>query len=320
MKRFRWFLALAAAAWLSTAAFMIRTDEQGVLLRFGRVVDDRVPPGIHARLPWPCDSVVRLKVRESKRLGLGIALAGQATGWAPLPGEVELLSGDKNLVNVELVVQYNIAAPREYLFGSPAPEDLLRAAAKSALLEVVARMPVEEVLYEKRVEIQQRVHERLAKLALAYHTGVRINSVNIQRVYPPGEVAAAFNDVVSAKADRFRLVEEAHGYANDLIPKAQGEAYGIERLAEAYQREKTELAQGAARRVREVYAKFRTAPVETRNRLYLETMEQCLAKARKVFVDTNGGQAPAGVSLLGPQAPDRLERPKVVEEGTPAPR
>ena len=300
MKPCYWILALALAAWLGTSVFMIKTDEQGVLLRFGRVVDDRMPPGIHGRLPWPCDTVVRLKVRETKRLGLGIALAGQVTGWTPAPGEVELLSGDKNIVNVELVVQYNIDAPREYLFGSVAPEDLLRAAAKNALLEVVAGMAVEEVLYEKRVEIQQRVQEKLAKLSIAYHAGVSINSVNIQRVYPPPEVAAAFNDVVSAKADRFRLVEEAHGYANDVVPKAEGEAYRVERLAEAYQQEKTELATGAAQRVREVFAKYQTAPDVTRNRLYLETLEQCLAKARKVVVDTSGGQASAGVNLLGP--------------------
>jgi len=301
VKLLRWIFALALIGWFATSVFMITTDEQGVLLRFGRVVDDRVPPGIHVKLPWPCDAVTRLKARETKRLGLGVALAGQVTGWAPSPAEVELLSGDKNIVNVELVVQYNIAEPRDYLFGSVAPEDLLKAAAKNALLEVVGRMPVEEVLYEKRVEIQQRVQERLVNLAGDYRAGVSINSVNIQRVYPPPEVAAAFNDVVSAKADRFRLLEEAHGYANDIIPKAQGEAYRVERLAEAYRQEKIEVANGAAQRVREVFAKYQTAPADTRNRLYLETLEQCLAKARKVIVDTSGGQAAAGVNLLGPQ-------------------
>ncbi|MBI5684084.1 MAG: FtsH protease activity modulator HflK [Verrucomicrobia bacterium] len=301
MKLTRWIPGLVLAGWLATAFYMIATDEQGVLCRFGRVVDDRVPPGIHVKLPWPCDAVTRLKARETKRLGLGVALAGQVTGWTPSPAEVELLSGDKNIVNVELVVQYNIAEPGDYLFGSVAPEDLLKAAAKNALLEVVGRMPVEEVLYEKRVEIQQRVQERLAALAGDFRAGVSINSVNIQRVYPPPEVAAAFNDVVSAKADRFRLSEEAHGYANDLIPKAQGEAYRVERLAEAYRQEKIEVASGAAQRVREVFAKYQTAPEDTRNRLYLETLEQCLARARKVIVDTRGGQAPAGVSLIGPQ-------------------
>jgi membrane protease subunit HflK len=301
MKPLRWIFGLALVSWLATSFYMIATDEQGVLCQFGRVVDDRVPPGIHAKLPWPCDAVTRLKARETKRLGLGVALAGQVTGWTPSPAEVELLSGDKNIVNVELVVQYDIAEPRDYLFGSVAPEDLLKAAAKNALLEVVGRMPVEEVLYEKRVEIQQRVQERLAKLAGDFRAGVSINSVNIQRVYPPPEVAAAFNDVVSAKADRFRLLEEAHGYANDIIPKAQGEAYRVERLAEAYRQEKTETANGAAQRVRDIFAKYQTAPADTRNRLYLETLEQCLAKTRKVIVDTNGGQAPAGVSLLGPQ-------------------
>jgi membrane protease subunit HflK len=301
MKPLRWILGLALVGWLATSFYMIATDEQGVLCRFGRVVDDRVPPGIHAKLPWPCDAVTRLKARETKRLGLGVALAGQVTGWTPPAAEVELLSGDKNIVNVELVVQYNIAEPRDYLFGSVAPEDLLKAAAKNALLEVVGRMPVEEVLYEKRVEIQQRVQERLAALAADFRAGVSINSVNIQRVYPPPEVAAAFNDVVSAKADRFRLSEEAHGYANDLIPKAQGEAYRVERFAEAYRQEKIEVANGAAQRVREIFAKYQTAPADTRNRLYLETLEQCLAKTRKVIVDTRGGQAATGVSLIGPQ-------------------
>lgn len=301
MRPHRWIPGLALVGWLATSFYMIATDEQGVLCRFGRVVDDRVPPGIHVRLPWPCDTVTRLKVRETKRLGLGVALAGQVTGWTPPAAEVELLSGDRNIVNVELVLQYSIATPRDYLFGSVAPEDLLKAAAKNALFEVVAGMPVEDVLYEKRVEIQQRVQERLARLADDFHAGVSINSVNIQRVYPPPEVAAAFNDVISAKADRFRLVEEAQGYANDLIPKAQGEAYRIERLAEAYRQEKTEIASGAAQRVREVFAKYQTAPANTRNRLYLETLEQCLAKARKIIVDTRGGQAPAGVNVLGPQ-------------------
>lgn len=300
MKPLRWILALAALGWLATSVFMITTDEQGVLVRFGRVVDDRVPPGIHVKLPWLCDTVTRLKARETKRLGLGVALAGQVTGWTPSPAEVELLSGDRNIVNIECVVQYNIAEPREYLFGSVAPEELLKAAAKNALLEVVGRMPVEDVLYEKRVEIQQRVRQRLSALTAAYRAGVIINSVNIQRVYPPPEVAAAFNDVVSAKADRFRLLEEAHGYANDIIPKAQGEAYRAERLAEGYRQEKTETAQGAAQRVRDIFAKYQTAPADTRHRLYLETLEQCLTRARKVIVDTRGGQPAAGVSLLGP--------------------
>jgi membrane protease subunit HflK len=292
---------LAVIGWLATSVYMIRTDEQGVLERFGRIVDDRVPPGIHAKLPWPCDVVVPLKVRETKRLGLGVALAGQVTGWAPPSAEVELLSGDKNIVNVELVVQYSIASAHDYLFGSVAPEDLLKAGAKGAVAEVVSRMPVEEVLYEKRVEIQQRVQERLAKLADAYRCGVSINSVNIQRVYPPQEVAAAFNDVVSAKADRFRLVEEAQGYANDVIPKAQGEAYRVERLAEAYRQEKVEVASGSAQRVRDIFAKYKDAPEATRHRLYLETLEQCLAQARKVIVDTTAGRSPAGVGLLGTQ-------------------
>ncbi|MCX7825446.1 MAG: FtsH protease activity modulator HflK [Verrucomicrobiae bacterium] len=300
MKVLRWISALAALGWLTTAVFMVKTEEQGVLVRFGRVVDDRVRPGIHGKLPWPCDRVTSLKVRETKRLGLGVALAGQVTGWTPPPAEVELLSGDRNIVNIELVVQYNIASPRDYLFGSVAPEDLLKAGAKSALTDVVARMSVDEVLYEKRVEIQQRVQERLAKLANDYHTGVSINSVNIQRVYPPPEVAAAFNDVVSAKADRFRLVEEAMGYTNDLIPKAQGEAYRIVRLAEAYREEKIALANGASQRVRDIHAKSKDRPQETRHRLLLETLEECLKKARKVIVDTRGGQSPAGVSLFGP--------------------
>ena len=301
MKPLRWILALAAIGWLATSVFMVTTDEQGVLVRFGCVMDDRVPPGIHTKLPWPCDVVTPLKVRETKRLGLGVALAAQVTGWTPSPAEVELLSGDENIVSVELVVQYNIAEPRDYLFGCVAPEDLLKAAAKNALLEVVGRMPVADVLYEQRVAIQQRVQERLAQLAADYRAGISINSVNIQRVYPPPAVAAAFNDVVSAKADRFRLLEEAHGYANDIIPKAQGEAYRVERLAEADRQEKTNIAQGAAQRVREVFAKYRTAPADTRKRLYLETLEQCLAKARKVIVDTSSGQAPAGVSLFGSQ-------------------
>ena len=150
MKPFRWILALAIIGWLATSVFMITTDEQGVLSRFGRVVDDRVPPGIHVKLPWPCDVVTRLKARETKRLGLGVALAGQVTGWTPSPAEVELLSGDKNIVNVELVVQYNIAEPRDYLFGSVAPEDLLKAAAKNALLEVVGEEPSLETKHLRR--------------------------------------------------------------------------------------------------------------------------------------------------------------------------
>jgi membrane protease subunit HflK len=222
------------------------------------------------------------------------------TGWAPPPAEVELLSGDKNIVNIELVVQYNIASPRDYLFGSVAPEDLLKAGAKGVLTKVVGEMPVEDVLYEKRIEIQQRVQERLTALATNYCAGISINSINIQRVYPPPEVAASFNDVVSAKADRYRLIEEAMGYTNDLIPKAQGEAYRIERLAEAYRQEKVAVANGAAQRVRDIYAKFKDSPQETRHRLYLETLEECLKKARKVIVDTSGGQSPAGVSLFGP--------------------
>ena len=294
--------AALAAVWALSGVFLVAPDQQAVVTRFGSVAEPRVPPGIHYALPWPIDRVYKLKVQQLQRLVIGGDLPDAVLGRSQ-PLLAQFLSGDQNIINLRVAVQYSVGVPADYLFRH---QDVARsggAAVEAELARRIAHRGVDAVLTTEKIAIQDEVRAAAQKRLNDYRSGVLLSTVNIESVGPPPEAAAAFRDVAGAKADSARIVNESQGYANDLVPKARGEAQKLLEEAAAYKERKVNEAAGDASRFTQIAAEYDKAAQVTGHRLYVETMEQILPRIRKFIVDQNGnldltiirkGDPPAG--------------------------
>ncbi|MEE9248479.1 MAG: FtsH protease activity modulator HflK [Dehalococcoidia bacterium] len=313
-------VGLIVVIWLATGIYQVDTGQLGIVRVFGKEVD-QTAPGLHWRWPGPIGKIDKVRVEEIRRLEIGFRVVdpGPPATITPFPVESLMVTGDENLVDVKMAVQVRITSgpvgttideqdkflvtPRDrgasaFIFnvsdpgGSP-DQITLRDAAETALRQVVGEGSLDDVLTEERSAVEDKVKLILEELMLIYGTGLQIVRVQIQSVDPPSQVQAAFDDVVAAKEDRVRLINQAEAFANDIIPKARGEAEKIILDAEAEQRRRVASALGEAAHFEAVLAEYRQAPLVTRTRLYLETIEKVLAKTRE-FVLSEG----AGGSLL----------------------
>jgi len=279
--------AAAAGLWLLTGVYIVGADQQAVVTGFGKVVEPRVMPGIHVALPYPVDRVTKLKVQQLQRLVVGGETPDGVLGrMQPLASQ--FLTGDQNIIHMRVVVQYSVGVPANYLFEAQDAGKAVGAAVESELAHRVANRNVDAVLTTEKVAIQEEVRAAAQKLINDYRIGVLLASVNIESVAPPPEAADAFRDVAGARADSARIVNEAHGYANAVIPKARGEAQQMLEAAQGYKLSKVNQAQGDAARFTQVAAEYARASEVNGRRLYVETMEQILPRIRKLIVDKSG--------------------------------
>ncbi|MFQ6098215.1 MAG: FtsH protease activity modulator HflK [Armatimonadota bacterium] len=299
----RWLRLLwgAAAIYLLSGVYFVKPNERAVVRVFGKALREPAKPGPHYRPPWPMGRVNKLRAMEYQRVDVGFRLADQAIGRQPRAAESQFLTGDVNIVNVHLVVQYVIADPVKYLFNAAQVRALVRDAAEGALTLLLASRPVDDVLTTERVAIQNAVRARTISTLERYDVGVQVQSVNIQTVYPPEEVAAAFREVASAREDRDRIMNEAHGYADELIPRARGQAETMLKEAETYRQRRIQRASGEARRFLERLSEYEKAKKVTANRLYLETMEEVVPTWKMTVVDSATGRAPVDLGIVRPQ-------------------
>ena len=275
--------------WAAAGLYMIRPNEQGVLLFMGRVASASVPPGLHWRAPYPVGQVIKVKVRETRRVGVGVTLIEAVTGTAGPSGLNEFITGDNNLVSLELVVQYDIKDPVEYLFRALDVDRVITILAEAAATRAISDMGVNEVFYENKALIQERVRTALREQLDAHGLGLSVGSVNLQKVRPAPEVAKEFNDVITAKADAQRMINEAESYASDLLPRARGEGAAIVEAARGAAVEIVKTASGEAERFRRVFEEYRNSRALTRLRLYTQALETILPKVRKIVVDPSDG-------------------------------
>ncbi len=255
-------LALAVAGYLLAGVFTVAADEQAVIRRFGRVAA-RLGPGIHYRLPWPVDQVDIVKT---------------------------------------MTLQYVIRNPSAFLFETENPSTLIGSLAESVLTETVLGMPVDEVLTTGRLAIQEQVKTRTQEILDRYDSGVQITSANMMGITLDSAVAQAFQDVANASADRENKINQGRSYANDLLPKARGEARSIVLAAQSYREQRVAEAIGNTTRFLELLAEYNKAPEVTRTRLYLEAMEKVLPKVKKYVIDSEHGRKPINLRL-GPTPP-----------------
>ena len=279
--------ASVAMLWVLSGFYIVLPDQQAVETLFGKVVAARVMPGLHFALPWPLEAVTRIKVRQLKRLVVGGTLADTLTGRTH-PLVSQFLTADQNIINVRIVVQYSVGAPVDYLFQAQDPSEVVGAAVEAEVTRRVAHRTVDAVLTTEKAAIQDETRAAAQKVLNQYRAGVLLSTINIESATPPPEAATAFRDVASARADSARIANEALGYANDVIPRARGQAKQLLEEALAYQERKVNEATGDAARFDQIAVQYRSAPQVTGRRLYLETMEQVLPRIKKLIVDRSG--------------------------------
>jgi modulator of FtsH protease HflK len=289
-------LVVLLGAHLASGFYTVGADERAVVRRFG-AVDGRVGPGMHYRLPWPVDRVDIVKTTSVMKVGVGFALP---TGDSEAPSGMELLTGDTNILNAALVLQYVIRDPAEFLFDVEDTQAFVEAVAEGVLTETVLGMPIDEVLTKGRVAVQERVKAETQEILDRRRSGIAIISASIMTMTLDRSVAQAFQDVADAMADREKLINEARAYQSNLIPKARGEARTQLSEAEAYKKQRIAEAVGETSRFLALQKEYEKAPDITRARLYLEAMEKILPKAQLYVIDSDKGRVPLHLKVTGP--------------------
>ena len=273
---------IALILWLITGVYTVGPDEVGVVQRFGKY-DRIVQSGLNYHMPFPIETVKTPKVTEVKRIEVGFRTVGK-NQYRTVERESLMLTGDENIVDAELIVQYKIKEPINYLFNFIGPELTLREASEASLRTVVGRHNIDEALTSGKLMIQEETKELLQSILDKYGTGVHVVAVQLQDVSPPKQVIDAFKDVASAKEDKNRMINEAEGYRNDVIPKARGEAQAMIREAEGFRESRIKRAEGDVAKFKAILKEYSKAKDVTRERLYLEAMEGILPGLEKYIV------------------------------------
>jgi len=275
-------LVAALALWLFTGVYMVGPDEVGVVRTFGEYT--RVAQsGLNYHFPYPIEQVNTPAVTEVKRIEIGFRTLRNGQ-YRTVEKESLMLTGDENIVDAEMIVQYKIKDPVAYLFKIVEPELTVREAAEASLRTVVGRNKIDETLTTGKFQIQEGTKTQLQLILDKYESGIHVVAVQLQDVSPPKEVIGAFKDVASAKEDKNRMVNQAEGYRNDIIPKARGEAEAMIRDAEGFRESRIKRSEGDAAKFTTILKEYRKAKSITQKRLYLETMEKVLPNIEKIII------------------------------------
>ena len=274
--------------WLATGIYIVGPDEVGVVRTFGKFTRV-VQSGLNWKFPAPIEIVDTPKVTEVKRIEIGFRTLKNGQ-YRSVEKESLMLTGDENIVDAEMIVQYKIKDPVAYLFRIVGPELTVREAAEASLRTVVGRNKIDETLTTGKFTIQEETKNQLQSILDNYNSGIHVVAVQLQDVSPPKEVIGAFKDVASAKEDKNRMINQAEGYRNDVIPKARGEAEAMIRDAEGFKESRIKRSEGDAVKFTTILKEYRKAKSITEKRLYLETMEKVLPDIEKIIVpDKNSG-------------------------------
>ena len=294
------FLALAALLlWFAWGTFYtVQPSEVGINLVFGRYTG-KTAAGLNTNWPWPIGSVIKVPVWDQQITEVRYRSLGAS---ADIPEESQMLTGDKNIVDVHFRVNWQIdpAKPEEYVFNILNPRETVKAVAESIMREVVGLKTIDGILTTDRASVEADVQKRMQNVLNSYRAGVLVKQVQLQSVDAPSQVISAYRDVTAAQQDQQRAVNEAETYANKVVPEAEGGAARIVAEAKAY-REQTILdAKGQTARYNQIYEQYKKAPGVTRERMYLETMEHVLGPMDKTIVDSNSASPPVPYIALEP--------------------
>lgn len=277
-------IILAFIIWLASGFYTIDAYQRGVVLRFGQL-REITDPGWHWRLPYPIESHEKVDLTGVRVVEVGYRNSDNNK----MPREALMLTDDENIINIQFAVQYILKSPEDYLFNNRDPDESVRQAAETSMREIVGKSKMDFVLYEGREQIAATAQELMQRILDRYQTGILISRVTMQNAQPPEQVQAAFDDAVRAGQDRERQRNEGEAYANGVVPIAKGRAARILEEANGYRARVVARAEGDASRFDQIYAEFVNAPEVTRERLYLEVMQQMLSNSSKVLIDADNG-------------------------------
>ena len=310
-------LVVSAIGWLATGFYQVDQGERAALRLFGDAEPDTRGPGLKWWWPAPIGTRSIESVEEVRQLELGFR------GGQPVPIESMMITGDENIVDAQLLVQYDIKDLNQFLFSARDPDGIiLKSAAEASLRQVVGQGDIDAVLTTEKEAVQQETKELLQFLLDLYETGINVREVRLQNVTPPQQVQDAFDDVVRAREDKERIINLAQAYEADIIPRAEGDATRVKEGAEAFKQERVAAATGQASRFSQVLQSYRGSPEVTRTRLFLEAMEEILPGVTKFIIDSEGGSG--NLLQFLPLTPDATETqlfpvPQITPAPTPTP-
>lgn len=278
------------ALWLASGLYIVEPGMQGVIQRFGKWERTQTDEGLGYRLPWPVETIQKVNVSEVRRMSIGFTDANSNAKIAArdIPEESLMLTADANIVDLDLVVLWNIKSAEEYLFNIRDPENTIKKVAESAIREVVGQTAMLPIITQERAQVAEEARKIMVKNLDSYKSGINIAQVLIQEAEVHPEVQDAFQDVQSAKQDAIDVQNRAQAYRQDILPKARGEAIQLIQKAEAYRDSKVAQASGEAQRFNAVLEAYRSGEDVTRTRIYLETMEDVLNNSQKIIMDAKG--------------------------------
>jgi len=265
-------LVIAAIIWLATGTYKIGEAERGVVLRFGAHAYT-VESGLHWHFPRPIEKVLKVDVSNIQEFSL----------------ESTMLTQDQNIIDIDITVQYQVGDAEDYFFNMRNPIKTLAEATESALRQHVGRSTMDYVFGDGREDIALSTQLTIQKILDGYKSGLEIRQVNLQEAKPPEPVKASFDDVTQAVEDEVKLKNQAEAYRNEILPTARGQAAKMLEQAKAYKQEVVARAEGDAQRFNSLYKEYRKAPAVTRDRIYIETVEEVLSQSSKIMVDVEGG-------------------------------
>lgn len=284
-------LAIVVGIWGMSGFYIVEPDEQGVVLRFGKVID-KTPNGWHYHLPAPIETALTPKVTREQTIEIGFRTGTDARRSAvtrDVSEESLMLTGDENIIDIHFVVNWVIKDAGDYLFNIQTPEVTVKVVAESAMREIIGKTDIQTALTEGRKQVEDSTLELMQLTLDDYGSGILITRVKMQKVDPPSQVISYFRDVQAAVADLERQRNEAEAYANDIIPRARGDAERMRQEAEAYKQQVVARAEGEAARFISVYNEYKVAKEVTEKRIYLETMEKIMSGMTKVIIDSGTG-------------------------------
>lgn len=270
--------------WLVSGSFVVQEGQTAVVMTFGKFSHETTP-GFNWRLPYPIQSHEIVNISQVRTVEIGY----QGSVKNKLPKEALMLTDDENIIDIQFAVQYRLKSAPDWIFNNRDQEATVKQVGETAIREVVGRSKMDFVLYEGREKVAIDVSLLMQTMLDRYHSGVNITNVTMQGVQPPEQVQTAFDDAVKAGQDRERQKNEGQAYANDVIPKARGAAARMQEQSQAYQASVVANAEGNASRFKQVLDAYKTAPAVTRDRMYLETMQQIFTSTTKMMVDTKNG-------------------------------
>ena len=292
-------IGIALVLWMLTGIYVVGPDEVGVVQTFGKY-SRAAQSGLNYHFPFPIEKVSTPKVTEVKRIEIGFRTVGK-NQYQTISRESLMLTGDENIVDAEMIVQYKIKDPVAYTFNFIEPELTVRQASEASLRTVIGRHNIDEALTSGKFMIQEESKELIQNILDKYNTGILVVAVQLQDVSPPEQVIAAFKDVASAKEDKNRMVNQAEGYRNDIIPKARGEAQAEIREAEGYKEARISRAEGDVSKFNAVLKEYRKSKEVTETRMFLETAEEILSDREKIIVP-DGKEGSNLINLLNLKA------------------